>query len=406
MNDHASRKRLNGILNHLAAELDVPPYMYIEAKKHYEAVAAWLDAEDSELASCQPVIYPQGSFALGTAVKPLGDEEYDVDTVCLLRLSSDQVTQQQLKELVGDRLKHPQSRYRKMIDPKGGGRRCWTIRYASKSKFHLDVLPAIPDSAAAWLLAPSMPREWADTAICLTDRVTWSNIYAEWPRSNPKGYVAWFKDRMRVSLAEAKQLRAREIRAQVEEIEDFDVRTPLQRLVQILKRHRDGRFNDDEDKPISVIISTLAAQAYNNEGDLAEAVLDVVPRMRAHIEQRDGAWWVPNPVNPKENFADKWAEEPRKATLFFKWLGEIEREYHELLTDQGFAKIGDYLERAFGRRDGNAVMEKHHNRGSLHGSAAVAVPVVVPVVVVPRKSERPTTPTIELPPRPSKPWRP
>ena len=393
MNENISRKRLNRILIDLAAELDVPPSKYREATEHYKAVGAWLDADDSELARYQPSIYPQGSFALGTAVKPLGDEEYDVDTVCLLQLTSDQVTQTQLKDLVGDRLKHPQSRYKHMVDPRDGGRRCWTIRYADKSKFHLDVLPAIPDSHF-WLLALGVPEEWAETAICLTDRTTWSDPYSEWPRSNPKGYIAWFKDRMRVSLEKAKRFRAMEIRAQVEEIEDFDVRTPLQRLIQILKRHRDVRYNGDEDKPISIIITTLAAQAYNNEADLAEAVLDVVPRMRAYIEKRDGAWWVPNPVNPEENFADKWTENPRKAWLFFEWLDEIEQEYKELLTDQGFAKIGDYLRRGFGQRDAETVIQKQ--------SLAVAAPAVL----VPRKTDQPTTPKIEIPSRPSKPWRP
>ncbi len=266
---------------------------------------------------------------------------------------------------------------------------------------HLDVLPAIPDDRG-WLVALGVPKEWAETAILLTDRKTWSEPYSEWPRSNPKGYIAWFKDRMRVSLKEAKQLRAMEIHAEVEEIEDFDVRTPLQRLIQILKRHRDVRFNDDEDKPISIIITTLAAQAYNNESDLADAVLDVVPRMRAYIENRDGAWWVPNPVNPEENFADKWTETPRKAELFFEWLSVLEQEYTELLTDQGFANIGDYLHEAFGKRDAEAVMEKHSNKKPLQESAAA----VAPIVLAPRKSERPTTPVIELPSRPSKPWSP
>ena len=401
MNEHISRKRLNRILTDLAAELDVPPSKYREAMEHYKAVGVWLDADDSELACYEPSIYPQGSFALGTAVKPLGDEEYDVDAVCLLQLTPDQVTQKQLKDLVGDRLKHPQSRYKHMIDPRDGGRRCWTIRYADASKFHLDVLPAILDDYA-WLLALGVPEGWAETAICLTDRKTWSDPYSEWPRSNPKGYIAWFKDRMRVTLEEAKRFRAMEIHEEVEEIEDFDVRTPLQRLIQILKRHRDVRFNDDEDKPISIIITTLAAQAYNNEADLAEAVLDVIPRMRDYIEKRDSAWWVPNPVNLEENFADKWNEKPRKAVLFFEWLATLEQEYKELLTDHGFAKIGDYLREAFGRRDAEAVMAKQSDQKPLQESATA----VAPVVLVPRKSEQPTTAKIELPSRPSKPWRP
>lgn len=89
MNEHISRKRLNRILNYLAEELDVPPSKYHEAKERYEAIGAWLDAADSELARYQPSIYPQGSFALGTVVKPFFDEEYDVDAVCQLQLTPD-----------------------------------------------------------------------------------------------------------------------------------------------------------------------------------------------------------------------------------------------------------------------------------------------------------------------------
>ena len=398
MNDHAGRRRLNSVLSDLATELDVPPSKYREAREHYEAVGAWLDADGSELARYRPAIYPQGSFALGTAVKPVGDEEYDVDSVCLLDLTPDEITQKQVKNLVGNRLKHPQSRYKNMLDPVGGGRRCWTIRYATASKFHLDILPAIPDSYGMLLV----PSEWAETAICLTDRTTWDSPHGEWPKSNPKGYIGWFKDQMRVRLEEARRMRARQIRAQVEEIETFDVRTPLQRLVQILKRHRDGCFSDDEDKPISIIITTLAAKAYENEADLAEAVLDVVPRMRDHIERRDNIWWVPNPVNPQENFADKWAETPRKAQVFVEWLDRLEREYQNLLTDQGFATVGDYLQQAFGRRDSEAAIARQIRQGFLPESALAAAPIVV----VPPKSGRPTTPKIELPQRPSKPWRP
>ena len=398
MNEQENRKRLNRILRDLADEIDVPPSKYREAKEHYDAVGAWLGDDDSDLAPHDPTIYPQGSFALGTAVRPLGDDEYDVDAVCLLQLPQDQVTQQRLKALVGDRLKHTRSRYKHMIDPADGGRRCWTIQYADASKFHLDVLPAIPDEHG-WLVTLGVPEAWAQNAICLTDRKTW-NGDADWPRSNPKGYVAWFKDRMRVRLDEAKRALAMERRAEVETIEDFDVRTPLQRLIQVLKRHRDVRYNGDDDKPISIIITTLAAQAYDNEADLADAILNVVPRMRQSIEQRYGVWWVRNPVNPQENFADKWAETPRKAELFFKWIEAVEQEHQNLLRDDGWSGVGDYLGEAFGHRDAKAAIERYAVRERRQPGAAVATPAVI----IPRKSEQSATPKIELPSNPGKPW--
>ena len=53
-------------------------------------------------------------------------------------------------------------------------------------------------------------------------------------------------------------------------------KSPLQRVVQILKRHRDLMFNGDESKPISIIITTLAARAYNKETDVLDALVNVV----------------------------------------------------------------------------------------------------------------------------------
>ena len=411
MDELHRHQQLNQIFRNLADEIAVPPSRYREAKERYEAVGAWLDEADSELAPYKPIIYPQGSFALGTAVRPLGSDEYDVDAVCLLQLSTFQVTQKKLKNLVGDRLKHPQSRYKDIIDPKEGGRRCWTIHYAEKTKFHLDVLPAIPDDYR-WLLDLGVPRELAESAICITDSKTW-DIDPNWPRSNPKGYAAWFKSQMQTRLDEAKYAHVKalrkdldeakyahemEIRAEVEKIEDFDVQTPLQQLIQILKRHRDLRYNSDGDKPISIIITTLAAQAYSNEANIGEAILNVVPRMRGQIEQHNGVFWVPNPVNPQENFADKWSEKQRKAQLFFEWLNDLEQEYRDLLTDTGFKKVSGYLVEAFGQRDGEAAMAKFASRAS-QGPATT-------VVLTQRKSQQPTKPRIEPPSRPSRPWRP
>src|SRR5678815_2328445 len=134
MSVQRNRERTDLILRDLAGEIDVSPSRYQEAKQHYQAVGEWLGGDGSELARFKPSIYVQGSFALGTAVRPLGDDEYDVDAVCLLQISPNSVTQQGLKKMVGDRLKHPASRYRAMIEPPEGGRKCWTIRYADGTR--------------------------------------------------------------------------------------------------------------------------------------------------------------------------------------------------------------------------------------------------------------------------------
>ncbi len=171
-------------LDQLSAVLDVPPSKYREAQDRYEAVGGWLDADDSPLRQYRPDIYPQGSFLLGTAIHPRTECEYDVDAVCLLRNSSPGLTQQQLKQLVGDRLKQ-HKKYAKMLDPEDGGRRCWTLRYSDESRFHLDVLPAIPDDPT-WYQNKGVKPEWAATAIKITDKNTWADVPRSWPRSNPR----------------------------------------------------------------------------------------------------------------------------------------------------------------------------------------------------------------------------
>ena len=356
MTEAERRRKLSRILTTLAEELDVPPSKYEDAKERYDAVGNWLNEDDSELAPYNPEIYAHGSFALGTAVRPLGDDDYDVDAVCLLQLDQGEVNQRRLKDMVGGRLKGHRT-YARMLDPKEGGRRCWTLKYADESKFHLDILPAIPDDYD-WLIAIGVPPEHAQHAVCITDKETW-NTNRQWPRSNPKGYAEWFKERMRVLFEQRRRILALEKRATVDDIPDYEVRTPLQRVIQLLKRHRDMRYSGDDDKPISIIITTLAARAYNNEDDIAEALLNVVPGMRRAIENRDGIWWVPNPVNPRENFADKWAETPRKRDVFFEWLEAIEQEHDALLTDRGFTKVGEYLAESYGQRDASEAMTKY-----------------------------------------------
>ena len=63
------------------------------------------------------------------------------------------------------------------------------------------------------------------------------------------------------------------------------VRTPLQRTIQILKRHRDIRFSTKEErkiKPISMIITTLAAQIYAGEQTVEQVLRKIVERLTAY----------------------------------------------------------------------------------------------------------------------------
>src|SRR5260370_41470835 len=123
-------------------------------------------------------------------------------------------------------------------------------------------------------------------------------------------------------LMEARAAMAKSNGVSIEDVPEWKVRTPLQRAVQLLKRHRDVLFkHDDERRPVSIIITTLAASAYDGERDIENALIQLVRKMPDHIEKRNGKWWVANPAHPDENFADKWNENPERREAFVRWLG-------------------------------------------------------------------------------------
>lgn len=75
------------ILEDLAASLQVPPSRYEAAERSYKAVGDWLCRKESSVCEVGPEVYIQGSFRLGTAIRPVSDSEnYDVDLVCELSL--------------------------------------------------------------------------------------------------------------------------------------------------------------------------------------------------------------------------------------------------------------------------------------------------------------------------------
>ena len=363
---------------YLAEALDISEAQYEAAVKHYEAVGDWLNKDDSPIAKYEPQIYPQGSFRLGTMIKPVKDaEQYDIDLVCELKaLKKEDVSQKQLKDMVGDRLKENE-RYRKMLKE---GKRCWTLQYADSACFHMDILPAIPDDDINGI-AREIGANLAESAILITDR----ELY-HWQHSNPKGYAEWFKERMKVQFNEQRMLLAESIRADVEDVPEYKVKTPLQRSIQILKRHRDIRFADDQDdKPISIIITTLAAHAYDNEADLLEALQNIITKMPGLIERDErGNALVTNPVNPLENFADKWKKHPELEIEFRRWIQQVRADLDAALQVGNISDMIEELKPRFGDR---IVNEAASRAFPDHSGSAKAVASVAPSISITKPSK-------------------
>ena len=324
-------KQLGIILSQIADELNIAPTMLEKAIKSYTSVGTWL----SDGIPYDVKIMPQGSMNLGTVIRPISEkDEYDIDLVCLLKNGST-LPLSRIKSLVGDRLK-AHGTYKQVLEEEG--KRCWTIQY---DEFHMDILPCVPKDT--YYVEPYL------TAVKLTHKNEWGSYEPRF--SDPYAYHVWFEERMRDVLHVEKRNYATKNNVDIANVPTYIVRTPLQKVIQLLKRHRDILFKDnDEDAPISIIITTLAALSYNGEVNVYEALCNIIDKMPQFIEVRGCEYWIANPVMREENFADKWNEVPNKRTSFMYWIQKVKKD---LITDPlscfGQDSIANLYKQALGK---------------------------------------------------------
>ena len=436
--------RLNEILRRIAESLDISPTDYERAVQSYGAVGTWLEDgfEDDAYpgSSAKPDIYPQGSIRFGTVVKPLSacdDASYDVDLVIelqYLNITWSPKNAETVKQMVGTRLNKNGIYSGKL---KKEGKRCWTIEYAKDNGigFHIDVLPCVPDLTSGKQITQANPgnsntrEELTKTTIAITDRDDNRNPSYSWCSSNPQGYAEWFKEQnINFIQFSTRQKQAifnttfipgtqRPYYANVQAVPDQLVRTPLQRAIQILKRHRDIRFSrqrpgdplgNPKFKPISMIITTLAAKLYDGEDNVLSALMNIVTKISYHsalIEDRyarlhetvaqrelirrksDGTWEIQNPVNPAENFADRWHEDNhQRASAFFNWVACVKQDLEKALIADSITDFKGLISEKWGERTvENAWKNYEKSMGGKSRDLVVSIPRALTKFNVPHR---------------------
>ena len=349
------------IIKEIAEKLDVPDSTYEAAARRYDDLGNWLqDRSKADCASFTPHIKPQGSFRLGTVTRPWKRDDFDLDLTCILQegISKGTRTQKELKGLVGQDLeKYRQERnIKEKLEEK---HRCWRLNYQDQLKFHMDAVPAIPgDEPTRIVLQEKMmgagveeplAQAVAKLTVDITDNraPNYAVITLDWNASNPEGYAKWFEFRMQQAKEMLEARVSKLLVAKLDQLPTYRWKTPLQVCIQILKRHRDIMFEKDPDgKPISIIITTLAARAYQGESGLESALERIVTTMGDFVHSADPK--VPNPVNPAEDFADKWPDAPRLEDNFWKWLTGVQKDFRLWKEDKNPIVIAKNISEGFG----------------------------------------------------------
>lgn len=315
---------LDALLALICEELQLPPSAHDLAQQRYQAVGDWLGGAGSPLRVWRPTIYSQGSFRIGTTVRPLTGDEFDLDLVCELDLGVKQATPHVILNMVEQRLRqHPD--YVRMIERK---KRCIRLTYANE--FHLDVLPA----------RPTWPPD--GTQVLIPDRELMA-----WLRSNPKGFAAWFEGRARLILEE---LRRRGVEP-LPEHESGSEKTSLQRTVQLLKRWRDVRYEKAPDSaPRSIVLTTMAGHFFGGTLSTASAFGEIVHAVAGATAQNGKPFQVVNPAQPGELLSEQWEREPQTYRLFASRIAELHERWVAIQQSGDVEAVAAALANLFGER--------------------------------------------------------
>ncbi|MBS1827739.1 MAG: nucleotidyltransferase [Acidobacteria bacterium] len=314
--------QLDTLLEQVCVNLQLTQTQYQDAMQKYEAVGRWLSAEDSALHVFQPLIYPQGSMRLGTTNRPWFREEFDLDLVCQLHWCGS-ANPMAVYDLVHRRL-NDHGTYKQILEKKN---RCLRLNYAGN--FHLDILPACPDPARS------------GSCIWVPDRKLEC-----WILSNPIGFADVFFDCCRRRPAAEFGYVAKEVRPLPSPVPS-ELKYPLQRTVQLMKRHRDSFFGGDPAAARSIVLTTLAATFYRGESSLSASLDNIVSSILVLVDSTPGIITVPNPTNRAENFADSWTVESYKQ--FKSYLRNFRYQLDELMQQRGLDEVGKGLGTLFGR---------------------------------------------------------
>lgn len=340
-----SKQNIDKMLRRIGKEIEISKTEHEKAVKSYNAVGTFID---NNIPQYDIKVVPQGSFRLGTVIKPITDEdEYDIDLVAIIDHKF--LSAKELKNIVGDALKSSDRYSEKLVE----GKRCWTIEYSESSKYHMDILPTMMSDTYS-----------TNKELTMTHKEDEKSDY-EFRQTNPEAYYDWFVERMEEERKRLKEEYAIRNKLEIVDVPEYEIKTTLQVAIQILKRYRDIKFKETPDiKPISIILTTLMAKVYTGKESVYELIEKFSKEYMMHIEKdENGNIIIRNPVNENENFADKWPKYPERRKAFFKFMTELEEDLvtNRILLEGKIREQADFYKKLFGENMVNRAYENIAN---------------------------------------------
>jgi hypothetical protein len=325
----------------LTRNLDITPRMIKNATEKYTNLGKYLDSRGF---GCE--IFPIGSFATGTVIRPYyndKDQDYDLDFICLTDKHVEETTAKETKRSVYEELSKNET-YNSLFNDREW-EKCWTLEYAEVNGvgFSMDIVPA------AHIRNENNP-------VVITNKN--GEIY-EWKESQPKALVNWFNNinepYLQASRNEERAMllkRYSDVYTSIEEIPETLERSSLQRVIQLLKRHRDIYFSKVGKKYSvpSIIITTLVgeiAARFNPVIDFYDLLSNVIDELadyskytsmsescflnehtdKSLIKRVNGEWIIENPIDSYENLAESWRNDEKMVSLFFDWIEQVKKDF-------------------------------------------------------------------------------
>lgn len=320
------------ILARIAESLQLDATRRQRMESAYKALTTIINEDDGFFKGMEIDIYAQGSVPIGTTVKPLQGDEFDLDIVLHIKKGYSQFTPMEIYNALVKKLESD-GRYSHMVQKK---RRCVRLKYAGD--FHMDILPGC-------MLVITDEKN-----IMVPDREL-----RGWTISNPKGYAEWFLNVANLSKTPELENYYRtlfELKAEVQELpeDDFFKKKPLQRGTQLIKRYRDIYFEKiPQYATSSIILTTIAAHFYKGENSIFETIDSILSRIQqesATLQLRHSRLKITNPVNPQEDFTEKWDEEPKLYQHFLAFTKDLYEKWQLLKKD--FSQSATTYEALFG----------------------------------------------------------